>query len=66
MNSDALQLRKSKNKRYHTTGWAVLLLLNYKAVKNRLRQFTRTLRRTYEMNLAMNIGSKQKASSKKC
>jgi len=63
MNFDALQLKKSKNKlwkRYRTTGCSSDLL-NYKAVNNRLRQLTRNLRRTYERNLAMNIGSKPKA-----
>jgi len=36
-------------------------LLNYKAVNNRLRKLTHNLRRTYEMNLAMNVGSRPKA-----
>jgi len=63
MNSDALQLKKSKNKlwkRYRTTG-CTSDLLKYKAVNNRLRQLTRNLRRINEMNLAMSIESKPKA-----
>jgi len=63
MNSDALQIKKSKNKlwkRYSTAG-CTSNLLKYKAVNNKLRQLTRNLRRIYEMNLTINIESKPKA-----
>jgi len=61
--SDTLQLKKNKNKLwkiYHTKGCSSDLL-KYKAVNNRLRQLIRNLRKTYGMNLAINIESKPKA-----
>jgi len=63
MTSDALQLKRSKNKlwkRYRTTGCSSDLQ-NYKTANNKLRQLTCYLRRNYEKDLAINIGSKPKA-----
>ena len=63
MNSDALQLKRNKNKlwkKFCVTG-SPSYLLNYKTVNNQIRQLTRNLRKLYEKNLVMNIGSKPKA-----
>jgi len=60
---DALQLKKYKNKlwkRYCTTGCSSDLL-NCKTANNKLRQLTCNLRRIYEKDLDMNIGSKPNA-----
>lgn len=60
MNSDALQLKRSKNKlwkKFCTTGFPSDLL-NYKTVNNQLRQLTRNLRKQYENDLVINIGNK--------
>jgi len=63
VNSDALQLKRNKNKlwkKFRVTG-SPSNLLNYKTVNNQLRQLIHNLRKQYEKDLAMNIGSKLKA-----
>jgi len=62
-NSDSLQLQRRKDKlwkKYRATCCSSDLI-NYKEVNNQLRRLTRNLRRNYEKNLAMNIGTKPKA-----
>jgi len=66
MTSDALQLKRSENKLWNLKGIVLQVVLviywtTRQLITIKLRQLTCNLRRDYEKDLAMNIGSKPKA-----